>query len=127
MELDVARKFDALIRETFKREEIRRFLLNHERKPVAIQNLCTQIRIAELSNIRKKFDLEQYNFVIKEVMKMFAQAALNHKEQMMLSHSEKARLTHEAHHLERCQDIIDQAAKEGEKMQSFPGRPIADG
>lgn len=98
MEFDVTRIFNYWIIATFKNDRMQSFLLNHERKMKCIQELCAQIRICELSNIRRQFNVRDYHETIEGVASMFADACLKHAHEQSLSVAEKLRRMAEASH-----------------------------
>lgn len=124
MIFEVQQVFDGYLREKFAaKPDILRFLLQHERKPLCMENLCTQIRIAELSNIGKRFNQRRYHFVICEIAKLFASAALEQVEQKLLSHAEVQRRIDEANIYETAQQCISELEKEARdtRLVSRPG------
>lgn len=123
MELQVAEYFDSWIIATFKAENLRNYLLRHERKPICITRICEQIRIAELSNIRKRFDIWRYRQVVEACARMFADAALKHAEEQALSHAERMRRVDEASAMDNIKAEFDEMEKEvlSGKLVSRPG------
>lgn len=99
-------EFDAYITKNIKNLEVRSFLVQHERKNVCIEKLCEQIRIAELSNIGRDFNLEKWRLCIHSVARMFAQACLRHQEEKILSDAEIARRLSESRKLEHAEEMI---------------------
>lgn len=99
MLLDVKIMFDDALRSilpeaTRNRAEMVRFLLEHERKPLAVNNLCAQILIAE-KRTKLRMDQTKLKLLVFTSAKMFAQAAVNSKIQQMLSPAEKKRIESE--------------------------------
>lgn len=104
---DVSQRFNDHISKVFvSKPEVRNFLLNHERKANCIANLCEQIRIAELSNIRHTFNVLKYSRVIESVVEMFCSACLKHKEEELLSRAERQKRLDEANTLEYAKELI---------------------
>lgn len=92
---DVGERFDKFLRETFKEKtEIRDFLLSHERKRLAIENLCNQIVIAE-GRSRLKFSPAHYQKMCEEGARLFAKAAIEAHIQSRWSPAEVARRSDE--------------------------------
>lgn len=105
--------------------EVLRFILNHERKPLAIRIACEQIEIAEShAKLRQVFDVSKYNGIIFQCAKMFASFALTNAEQKALSDIEVRKRIAEHN---RIQDITAEFAEmEKEvasgKLTSYPGQ-----
>jgi len=123
MEFEVARCFDSFLVSTFKAESIRNYLLNHERKQVCIGKVCEQIRIAELSNLKGRFDLWRWRQVIEACAGIFANAALNHAEEKALTQAERTRRLDEACRMDNLKAEFDALAEEAlsTKLVSRPG------
>jgi hypothetical protein len=123
MEIQVAQYFDSWIIATFKAENIRNYLLRHERKANCIARICEQIRIAELSNIRQRFDVWRYRQVVEACAKMFADAALRFAEEQAISNAERARRIDEASAMDNIKAEFDEMEKEvlSGKLISRPG------
>lgn len=91
MKFDVIIRFDKHLNEKFaNKPDIAKFLVRHERKDVCIDELCTQIRLAELG-LRRKMTTHSYDMLIKSTADLFAMAALNSKENELMSASERQR------------------------------------
>jgi hypothetical protein len=107
---------------TFKNEEIRRFLWNHERKPKVIDNLCEQIKICEKRDYSIKFDAKKYAKVIHETAKMFCEAALEKAKQDQLTQAERQRRIDEADKINQIEQEFEaeQAEAMSDKIISYP-------
>lgn len=93
----IEQKFDAALEKVFKeKREVLRFLHQHEVRPKCLDNLCEQIGIIERRNYKITFDVNDHTKLIREIAKMFAQAALNKHEHSLISQNEKKRLETEA-------------------------------
>lgn len=114
--------FDKFLEETFTpKPEILKFVLNHERKNVVINNLCEQILRIERYNIN--FDAHKYTFVIRSIAKSFATVCLEHHRQQSLSSLEKIRIRNESENIQRAQEIMETIERESPEAQikSFGG------
>jgi len=76
-------------------EQIKRFILDHERKELCIDNIAKEIRIAELGSVFK-VKTNHVEFVAKEYAKTFSRAALQAAEEKSVSEMEKIRRIKEA-------------------------------
>ena len=93
-------------------------------RPVVIQRVCEQIRIAELSNrTRKKFDAYRFRQLVEACSKMFCEAAIKYAEQKAISRAEMIRRMDEASRFETMQAEFAEMEKEIEssKLISRPG------
>ena len=72
--------------------EVRKFLLQHERKETFLKNLCDQVRIAEFRHP----NLHTVSFwkLIETGVGLFLKHALSSQEQKILSQAEKNRIRH---------------------------------
>lgn len=114
--------FDKFLEETFlTKPEILKFVLNHERKDIVINNLCDQIIRLERYNIN--FNAEKYRFIIRSMAKTFATVCLEHHRQQSLSSLEKIRIRNESENIQRAQEIMDTIERESPEAQikSFGG------
>lgn len=123
---NIPARFDDVIKKTFATlPEVRQFLLNHERKNLAIEKTKEQIKIAELSNFGKKFEARHVLECIEMCAKCFCNAALNHKKEQVLSAAEYQRRVDEAEKLKNTEEeyLDDQKElKASEKLIVFrPG------
>lgn len=92
-------KFDLCVVELCKTEpdEVKPFILHHERKPVVIENLKREIRMYELQfPARLKKDHEKnkrhVNEMIAVASQIFVKAAKLEREQKNMSHAERVRI-----------------------------------
>jgi len=87
--LDVKAQFEKALGSLFPlKPEVTRFLIRHERKQRCIENLCSQIALAE-AKMGARFQKRHLDEVIKSVVRLFAQTALQHKEEQLLSQAQK--------------------------------------
>lgn len=117
-------QFDAYLKRKLEtKPNVLSFLLNHERRAVAIERTKEQIHIAEHSNFGKKFNAKHVKEMIETCAAAFANAALNYKEQQLLSELEKSRLVNEATKIERYEAEFEEDQKEliNGKITSRPG------
>jgi len=114
--------FDKFLEETLApKPEILKFVLNHERKDLVLNNLCDQILRAERYNFN--FNAEKYRFIIRSMAKTFATVCLEHHRQQALSSLEKIRIRNESENIQRAQEIMDTIERESPEAQikSFGG------
>lgn len=104
LRLEIQKHFDEFINETFKTNTaIRDFILNHERKNICIDNLTMHL---------KKIELTRPNYVgpgevrllAKDYARMFSRAALDHKEEQLLSEAERNRKISEADYFKNLEE-----------------------
>lgn len=106
MHLEVCRVFNARISETFQTKPlIKDFLINHERKHIAINNLCEQLKPLKL-------DLAQFIKVVQSTADLFASTALNAKEIELLTASEQKRRQDEASRMQTLEAEFNEMQKE---------------
>ena len=90
----VNKLFEKNIKQTFNSKPlVESFLLNHEKRPLLIDNLLREIDKLENSVIKTSRD--HIETVVKSFTLVFAEAALMSKEQSLLSQNEKSRITKE--------------------------------
>lgn len=119
---DVERRFDQWLDKLIKNQDVRQAVKAHERKSLVVENTCEQIKMAEMSNIGKRFNVDKYNLLIGEVAKMFANAALEQKEQAAWSVARKNRHLTEQRKYEAAAEALQDL--ENEKEYSTPGGVI---
>jgi len=125
MRAEVEKKFDDAIREVFKnRSQVVNFLLRHERKNICIDNLCSEILKCEKHHFSINFDAGKYDYVIKEVAKMFAQSSLGYLEQSIMSRAAKVARETEANKYKEAEAELQEYTDEAttSKLLSFPGK-----
>lgn len=124
MIIQITAEFDSWLQSKFQgKPDIQRFLLNHERKHLCIQEVLQEIRKAELSNIGGRFEVTRYKLLIHTCAQMFANVAINHKHQQLLSSAERQRRIDEDGKYDRAAEILAEAEKEAlsDKIVSLPG------
>ena len=108
---DVTKRFDNALTDAFKiKQNVLNFLLNHERKKLVIDKLCEQILLAERGVII--MTAEKYQSLIKDIALFFAQNAILHKEEQILSDTERLRRIADADRLKHAQENFDTMTKE---------------
>lgn len=116
--------FDAYLDEKWREKPaIHKYLKEHERKERVLEKTCEQIRLAELSNIGRRFDVFKYRTFVRQCADIFCNAAIKHAYEQALSYAEKQRLIHEADHIKRCEEAmidLENEALSG-KLVSTPG------
>lgn len=109
---DVRKVFDETLVEKFKAQpDVLKFLIDHERKKVCLDNLCAEI--IKMNGRRLLINIVDFKDVIKSVAGMFAHQALRKAEQDALSDLERIRLKVEASRLSTARDVINDLKKEG--------------
>lgn len=124
MRQQVAMAFDSVIIRAMPSQNLRKYLLEHERKAICVDRLCDQIQRAEqAANIGRPFDITRFNLFIESTARMFCKTALDHAEQEALSHAEKQRQRTEAGHIEDCKAAMVDLENEATtpKITSYPG------
>lgn len=124
MEFDVAQIFNAWITAKFQgQSQVQAWLLRHERKDRCIGSVCQQIRLAELSNIRARFDTFRYRQMIEACAAMFCEAALRFAEEAAMSRAEIARRLSDAARIKEAEGYLHELEAEATttKLISRPG------
>lgn len=123
MEFEVSQIFNAWIRQKFAGRQALTWLLAHERKQRCIDAVCQQIRIAELSNIRRRFDMSRYRQIVEACAAMFADAALRFAEESAMSVAERHRRETQAAVIEDAKGLLQELEDEATstKIISRPG------
>lgn len=111
MRTDVERLFDLYLSQVFKEnEDVKRFLLTHERKALCIDRLCEQIRCFEVGNLN--VNVSTYKKTIESIAQMFAHACLQNAQENALSESEKRRKTAEADRMKNLEAEFEELQRE---------------
>lgn len=121
---DITKKFDSELRKISNgKEDIKRFLVRHERKSIVLGNLVDQIKKCERQHFSIQFNVHKYRSVIKDVAKMFASAALKQVEQQHVSRLEQQRIRKENEAIEDAKAIAEDLEKEATatSLTSYPG------
>lgn len=112
---DLETIFDKAIEDKFQyRMEIIRFLKTHERKQFVIEKIKEQIKLVEWTNPRLMTGPKRQKF-IQDMAIMFAQAALEHKRQSLLTQGERNLMIREADKIKRAEDMVEQLEKESQE------------
>lgn len=111
MEFEIKQYFDSYLVSTFKSENIRNYLLNHERKQRCIDRVCEQIRMAELGQLKQRMNIWRWRTLVEACAKIFAEAALKHAEEAAISHAEMIRRIDKATEMERFAEEFDAEQK----------------
>lgn len=98
-----------------KRRKVYNFLKDHERWEGFVNNVCAQVKTAE-HKLGSKFTNTGLNLLCKEAVKLFANAAITHKEQQLMTQGEKTRLQVEASKRKTAEEIL----KEGHLVPVDP-------
>lgn len=108
---DVKRRFeDHLKKKLASKPEILKFILEHERKDLCLRNLVDQIRKCE--GLVINFSAAKYDKVIKDVAILFGKAVLLHKEESLMSSSQKQRQLAKRDELKDMEQFIADVEKE---------------
>lgn len=101
----IADIFDDKLKDTFKdKPNILKFLLEHERKNLCLDNLMKEIKIAEeIVNISKS----HLKMLVNDFAIIFAKSAIQHKEQQLLSDAEKARQVKQHEEQEEYKEMLE--------------------
>jgi len=129
---EVTQRFNLVLREIFpknlqNREELVKFVLNHERKVLCIQNLCAQIQAAE--GKISTFNVNDWKDLIRETARMFANAAIEAQIALHTSSAEKARqasIGSEYDEIRSCIKELDPDEEEG-NARPIGGDPGSEG
>lgn len=111
-----------LVRTFFKKPLVLNFLLNHERLPLVLDNLCLEISKIEEARVGKKFNQHKLTMLVEDIARMFAEHAIEHKEQQLLSQAEIYRRMTEQSRIADIEAEFDEMQKEAlsDKITSFP-------
>lgn len=102
----ISDRFDQKINELFsERPEIKRFILNHDRKQVCIENLNRELWKLENTSVRT--NINSLTLAIDSFAEMFARAALLSKEQELMSKTEQIRQEREFAETKRLQEELE--------------------
>lgn len=107
MIIGVEKIFDDHVRKQLgHKKNVADFIINHERKPEILKNICTQILTAEHKGRRLYIDSVRFSQLIRAGADIFIGAALEQKEQSLLTQAEKQRRIDESNKLENLKDEI---------------------
>ena len=87
----IEKRFNAWIKWKFKKKDIRKFLLRHERKDLCINNILDQVRTAQIKK-PQWFDTAKAAKMIDWGVRMFCDAAIKHKHESTMSDIEKQKI-----------------------------------
>jgi len=122
MRNDLEKRFDSALTKAFGTSpDVLKWLKNHERKHLCVDNLCEQVKIIERRQFNLAFDVKKYERLIKDFALMFAKAAILHAEEKMLSSAEINRQVSKRH-LEKdlelqMIDLEKEAFKAGDEFE----------
>jgi hypothetical protein len=105
-------EFDQFIEKTFPNEEIKKYLLSHERKKLCIERIAAEINNIERQLHSITFDVHKYRVLIDSMAGLFCKVALNHAEESAISQAEKARRVSEANYLKEAEAEMEDLAKD---------------
>ncbi len=114
MRSDVEKRFNEALTDDFgKKPEILKFLKEHPRKKLCLDNLCEQIEIAERRTHQIIWNVKAYSHMIGSVARMFAKAAIGYAEEQQISSVEKIRRITESDRDAQLQGQLQEFIKEG--------------
>jgi len=114
----VTTRFDSWIAWKFKNEEVRKFLLRHERKRVCIDNICEQL--VKVGLMSPKIDnLKNIVLVVDSIAMAFCKNALNHHIEKHISNAERIRREHES---TKEKDAIEELRECVVEVDRFTGK-----
>lgn len=110
--VDVETVFNTAIDKALKsKPEIHRFIYNHERKNMVIENLKKEIKVTEWKAAHL-LNSQVINQIIEDVAKQFMERALEHKKQELMSQGEKDLLIKQADKYKRAEEMLVDLEKE---------------
>lgn len=111
-----------LVKTFFKKPLVLNYLLNHERRPLVIDNLCFEISGIESMRVGKKFNKAKLIMLVEDIARMFAAHAVEHKEQQLLSKAEINRRITESSRMADIEAEFDDLQKEAlsKSVVSYP-------
>jgi len=112
---DVTTQFNKQIKELIKNPEQQKYLLEHERRTLVIDNICNQVLYYE-KKYTSKLDLKQRDIVINEAVKMFAHAALEHHKQQQMSQLKRTILENEQNEIQETKKYIESVTESNTKV-----------
>lgn len=99
---------DDYIRKAYaERDDLKNFLLNHERKHVCVSNLLREINMTALRNPKLLKSNDNIMIIISEFAKVFCQLAIKTKEVSEMSSLEKHFATREAERFEEVAKLAE--------------------
>ena len=104
--------FDNWIIDNLPNRDVANYLVNHERKDLCLDEVVTQIKLAELSNIGSVFNARKHKLLIEESARMFCTLAVKHKEEAMLSEIDKKQRIFESDSIKRAEEAMVDLEKE---------------
>jgi hypothetical protein len=84
--------FEGFIKKTFKKDELQRFFLNHPYQKKFFNNMCEELIKIEYARLRT-FNAQKFKKVVEDMTRMFCNAALEQKEQHLLTDLQKEMLS----------------------------------
>lgn len=104
---DVTKEFNGAIRSKFAiKPEILKFLLNHPRKAMCLENLCREIQICEKRALKIGFNIDEYKMLIRDIAFLFAERALKLAEEQAISSIERIRRETENNRIENAKETL---------------------
>lgn len=115
----VSEAFDNEIKRLYAtRQPVKEFLLNHERKNLCIENLCKEIRVAEMSHAvnikRETIDMLAQNFATS-----FARIALKHAEEKAMTQLQKDVAIRKADEEKELLRIVEDMMEEKDRSEEL--------
>ena len=90
--------------------DVKRYLINHYKKPLLLNNLAREIN--KLENAPLRMDKQRLDMLIDDFTKMFIKAALISKEQELMSSAEQDRVSREQQSIVDYQKELDRSVDE---------------
>lgn len=114
MLLDVKLLFENHLRERFKdSEELRNFVLNHERKEFVLNKICHQVLLCENKAILKRKKTPKYimDAIVKSIANGFADLCIKHRDESNISSVERLNRESESTKWKDAQAEMDDEVK----------------
>lgn len=106
MRTHVEKRFDGYLKHKLgKKPDILRFVLNHERKHVCIDNICNQIQIMERKP-NMMANTKRVAYIIDNMADFFAKVAIEQRIQYMKSDIEKKQITAQADRIKEAEGMV---------------------
>lgn len=100
-------EMDAEIKRIFApKPDVMRFILNHPRKKICIENLTGQINKEEIKGV--KFSKDHLKAWGASFARNFSELAIKQKEEELLTENKRQQLYHEAELTKEAQKVIDE-------------------
>ena len=116
----IEKEFDWYIQTNFKKESIRSYLMQCDRRERCINAIFDEIKKIELAPVF--FGQELFKRVIHDVCAMYSKAALKYAEEKAVSRLERQRRIDEANNIEEAKGLLQEMEDEATStaVKSFP-------